>query len=544
MKQEKRFLVTFTFVTLPLISFVSFLQAQHHSAPGGEMPPMLLSGLGTHSHPINTHHLEAQKFFDQGLVSLFGFNRYEALRSFRRASEIDPSALMPYWGMAMAQGPHINMDLDGDVQMKESCQAAASGQKLTTETSERERAYLDAVAARCPEYQPAAYQKAMRELVQKYPDDLDAAVLYAESLMIPTRWKWWGRDGKPAEGMEEAVAVLEGVMRRDPNHPGANHFYIHSIEMSPWPERGIPSAQRLMGAVPAAGHLVHMPGHIWMRVGEYELAADINVHAASVDQDYMQVTGVSGSAYAGYYVHNLHFVVYGRSMQGRKEDTIAAARKLAAVASPYVGVMPMMVDAFIPAPLFALMRYQEWDQILGMPSPAEELKASKSLWHWGRAVAFAAKGKHAEALAEKQSFERARQVVQPDWIWLNNKARDILAIAAALLDARLAASDPAAIVHWQRAVAAEDALTYDEPPPWFYPVRESLGGALLRAGKPAEAEAIFREGLQHTPRNGRMLFGLMESLRAQGRMEAFQMVQKEFEAAWKNSDITLRLEDL
>jgi tetratricopeptide (TPR) repeat protein len=410
--------------------------------------------------------------------------------------------------------------------------------------SERERGYIDAVAARCPEYRPADYIRVMKELTQKYPDDLDAATFYAESLMVPVRWKWWLPDGTPAEGMDEAVMVLEAVLRRDPDHPGANHFYIHAVEMSPSPERAIPSAQRLMGVVPAAGHLVHMPGHIWLLMGDYELAAEVNENAAERDREYMRLTGVSGSSYSGYYIHNLHFIAYARQMQGRMTDAIRSAETMSVTTSPLVKEMPMMVDAFVSAPLFALLRFQQWDSLLALKAPDPQLVSSVSLWHFGRAIAFTAKGKRQDALQEKHLFEAARRAVPKDWLWLNNKASDILDLASAILDARIADNDHAAIPYWERAVALEDALVYDEPPPWFYPVRESLGGVLLRAGMAAQAESVFREGLRRRPRNGRMLFGLMKSLEAQQKMDSAAMVQKEFETAWKSADTILLVEYL
>ena len=526
------------------VSLLHSAAAQHQHESESEKPPMLLSGLGTHSHPITTQNPEAQKFFDQGLSLLYGFNRYEALRSFRRAAELDPEALMPYWGMAMAQGPYINIDLDGGIQMKESCEAVQAGLALRTHGSERERGYIDAVASRCPDYRPTDYIRVMKELAQRYPDDLDAATLYADSLMVPVRWKWWLPDGTPAEGMDDAVKVLEGVLRRDPDHPGANHYYIHAVEMSPNPERAIPSAQRLMGVVPAAGHLVHMPGHIWLLVGDYELAAEVNENAAERDREYMKLTGVYGSSYTGYYIHNLHFIAYARQMQGRMTDAIRSAETISESTSPLVKEMPMMVDAFVSAPLFALLRFQQWDALLALNAPDPQLVSSTALWHFGRAIAFTAKGKRQDALQEKNVFEAARSMIPKDWLWLNNKASDILALASAILDARMAENDRASIPYWERAVALEDTLVYDEPPPWFYPVRESLGGALLRAGMAVQAEAVLREGLRRRPRNGRMLFGLMKSLEAQQKMDAAAMVQKEFESAWKNADTILRVEYL
>ena len=287
-----------------------------------------------------------------------------------------------------------------------------------------------------------------------------------------------------------------------------------------------------------------MPGHIWLLVGDYELAAEVNENAAERDREYMKLTGVSGSSYAGYYIHNLHFIAYARQMQGRMTDAIRSAETISVSTSPLVKEMPMMVDAFVSAPLFALLRFQQWDALLALKAPDPQLVSSAALWHFGRAIAFTAKGKRQDALQEKNAFEAARRAVPKDWLWLNNKASDILDLASAILDARMADNDRASIPYWERAVALEDALVYDEPPPWFYPVRESLGGALLRAGMAAQAEAVFREGLRRRPRNGRMLFGLMKSLEAQQKMDAAAMVQKEFESAWKSADTILRVEYL
>jgi tetratricopeptide (TPR) repeat protein len=529
---------------IPLVWLLPFFAlAQHHPAPPGEKPPMLLPGLGIHTHPIATNNPDAQKFFDQGLRLLYGFNRYESLRSFRRAAELDPGALMPRWGMAMATGPHINMDIDGDTDMKVSCEAVEKELALREKAPEHERAWIDAVAARCPEYKPGEYIRAMLELSRAYPDDLDAATLYAESLMIPVRWRWFTADGTPAEGTEETIRVLEAVMRRNPEHPGANHFYIHAVEASPSPERAIPSAQRLMGVVPGAGHLVHMPAHIWLILGDFEMAAAVNERAAEVDREYMKATGVTASPYAGYYAHNLQFIAYARQMQGRWQDAARAAETLASAAAPHIEAMATMVDAIAPAPLFAMLRFGRWDDVLAVKAPDPRLPANTALWHFARATALIKKGRRAETLKEQGLFEAARRKTPPDWLWLNNKASDVLAVAASCLEARLAGSPPAAVAHWRRAVELQDALVYDEPPPWFYPVRESLGAALLGAGQAAEAEAVFREGLRRGPRNGRMVFGLLESLKAQNKTVAAGWVQGEFTRAWEKADTELRMED-
>lgn len=497
----------------------------------------LLAGMGTHAHPIATANPQAQKYFDQGFTLLYGFNRYEALRSFRKAAELDPASPMPLWGIAMALGPHINMDMDGDLNVPEGCSALRKAAAL--KASAYERAYVDAALSRCPEYRADGYIAAMRALYERYPDDQDAATLYAESLMIPARWNWWRADGTPAPGMAEAVSVLELVMRRATNHPGANHFYIHAVEMSPSPERAIPASQRLMGIVPAAGHLVHMPGHIWLRLGEWDTAAAVNERAAQVDREYFARTGVQ-SGYLGYYLHNLQFIAYARAMQGRSREAVAAADTLVKEAGPMIAAMPEMVDAIAPYPIFLRVRFQRWADVLALSKPGEKLLATTALWHWARAHAHAAQGDRPAALVEAGLFRAAKAKVGPEYPWLINKAAQVLAVADAALEARLAGS----VEHWRKAVEWQDALGYDEPPPWFMPLRESLGGALLRAGDAAAAEAVFREGLRRTPHNGRMLFGLMKALEAAGKNEAAEMVRREFERDWTAADTALDVKDL
>lgn len=518
--------------------------AQEHShAPGDEKPVALYTGLGVWHHPIRTSNADAQEFFDQGLALMYGFNRYEALRSFRRAAELDPSAAMPYWGMAMAQGPYINMDGDAEYNMKASCAAAEAGLKLTS-APEHEQAYVHAVATRCPEYQPQAYSDAMRALAVRWPDDPDALTLYAESLMIPVRWHWYANDGTPAAGVTEAERTLEEVMRRWPDHPGANHLYIHAVESSRTPERAIPSAQRLMGIMPWAGHMVHMPGHIWLVVGDYEMAASVNERAVEVDREYLAQTQVTHSGYSAYYVHNLHFIAYARWMQGRMADGLRAANEIVAALTPLEETMPEMADAFNSVAIFGRVRFRDWDGVLKIPQPKESQHASLAIWRYARAVAFAARGERTAARQEQAALAAIRASFPADAYFGYNKAADVLGLALEIVEARLAAAPAEAIPHWQRAVAIQDAFNYDEPPDWYYPVRESLGAALLLAGKPVEAESAFREGVKRSPRNGRMLFGLMESLRAQGKDDDAAWVEREFEAAWAKADIKLKLEEM
>jgi tetratricopeptide (TPR) repeat protein len=517
--------------------------AQHQMAPQPEKPVTLLAGLGIWRHPIQTKDAEAQKYFDQGLTLLYGFNRYESLRSFRKASELDPGAAMAFWGMAMAQGPYINMDGDPTFDQKASCAAVEAGLKITTAPA-RERAYLEAAATRCPEERPQAYVDSMRALAARFPDDLDAATLFAESLMVPVRWHWYTSDGTPAAGMAEAERTLEGVLRRWPDHPGANHYYIHAVESSRTPERGIPSAQRLMGVVPEAGHIVHMPGHIWLAVGDFEMAAVVNERAAEVDRQYFAATNVTAGSYGMYYAHNLHFIAYARWMQGRGADGIRAANTLAAVMAPMAEAMPEMVDSFQAVTVFGRVRFGSWEAILQLRPPSDKMPLTSATFRYARCLALQASGDHAGALREQGAFEIFRARATPDAMWGNNRAAPVLAVASEVLAARVATSAPEALPHWEHAVAMQDALVYDEPPAWYYPVRESWGAALLRAGKAAEAETIFREGLKRSPRNGRILFGLMESLRAQGKTEAADRVQKEFEASWAKADVKLSMAEM
>ncbi len=526
-----------------MLSFSLSLALAQHRGPASENPVVLYKGLGIWHHPIHTSNAEAQQFFDQGLALLYGFNRYEALRSFRKAAEIDSSAAMAYWGMAMAQGPYINMDGDAEFNMPASCEAAASGLKISG-VPERERAYLQAVATRCPDYQPQAYVAAMRVLASRWPDDLDALTFYAESLMVPVRWHWYSADGTPAPGMPEAEHALEEVLRRWPDHPGANHLYIHAVESSRTPERAVASAQRLMGLMPAAGHIVHMPGHIWLVLGDWEMAATVNERAVAMDREYISRSQVTSSGYGTYYVHNLHFVAYARWMQGRKSDGLRASAEMAAAMAPMVEAMPEMADVFNAITVFGLVRFRDWDSILQMPSPKDKLPMSQATWRYARTLAFAGRGDRSAATREQSAFGTIRGQVPRAAAWSTNKANNVLAVASAVLAARLAPSPAEAVPHWRQAVDLQDALSYDEPPAWYYPVRESLGAALLLAGKPAEAEAVFREGARRGPRNGRMLFGLMESLRAQGRTEDADFVKREFESAWAKADVKLRIDEL
>jgi tetratricopeptide (TPR) repeat protein len=532
-----------TIAAFAISCWIGLAQHLHHQPSQNENPVSLYPGLGTWTHPIRTRSAEAQKYFDQGLTLFYGFNRYEALRSFRKVLELDPSAAMGQWGVAMALGPHINMDMSSGVNMKLSCDALNAGLGITDITA-TERVWLEAAAARCPDYsQPQNYVAAMRVVAERLPDDPDAQTLLAESLLVPVRWRWYSPRGQPADGVEEAERVLEGVLRRYPNHPGANHFYIHVVESSPTPERAVPSAQRLMGIVPRAGHMVHMPGHIWLALGEYDYAAAVNERTAQVDREYFASTGVINGGYYDSYLHNLLFVVYARAMQGRIAETRKAIDAIREAMSPIAQSMPEMVGLFGVYVSMIEMRMGMWDDLLAAQQPNGENPFIAGMWHYGRALALGDKGRLIEAGEQRQHFEQLRKKMDGNLPWGADKLDDVMELAAASLDARLETDPEAAVAKWRRAVDLQDRLRYFEPPPWCYPVRESLGAALLISGDAAAAETVFRDGLRRSPNNGRMLFGLRESLKAQHKSDGLVWVEREFQRAWKDADLQLRLKD-
>jgi tetratricopeptide (TPR) repeat protein len=517
--------------------------------------PVLMSGLGEHHHTISTNNPEAQQFFDQGLSLLFAFNHEESVRAFRRASELDPQSAMAFWGIALALGPCINLDVDPPHE-KAAYEAVQRALSLSPLATERERAYIQALSKRYSLEQNVdlrkldfQYANAMRELHQHYPDDLDAAALYAESLMDLHPWKQWTLDGRPTEATEEILAVLESVLRRDPNHIGANHYYVHATESSPHPDWALPSAKRLETLAPAAGHLVHMPAHTYMRVGDYAAAARSNALGAEADRAYFRQSNTWGSMYdMMYYCHNLHFLAASSSMVGDFAHAKQAADEVASHARSMLHDMPM-AETYVPYPIFILVRFHHWDDVLALPAPSPSLAMTDAFWHFARGSAFAAKGQIVNAGTERQMVAKALKETPAgaEFSFYFNKAQRFLDLASNILDARIAAAKgdfAQAISFWEKAVEVQDKLYYGEPPEWFYPVRESLGGALLLSGQPERAEAVFRADLEKNPRNPRSLFGLLNALQAQKKHDAAEVVRREFDAAWKDADMTLTPNDL
>jgi len=540
-------------VALTLACPAASAQHRHAAAPAADV--RLMEGLGEFRLPVRTSVPEAQRFFDQGVILVYGFNHDEAARAFRRAAELDPQMAMAQWGLALALGPNYNETSIPPERMKAAHEAVRRGLALAAGGPAHEREYLEALSKRFSADPAAdqkrlwaAYRDAMAELARRYPDDAEAATLWADAAMVINAWRLFDGAGRPAEGTEEIIGALEAVLRRAPEHIGAHHLYIHAVEASPAPERGLLSADRLAALSPAAGHLVHMPAHIYMRTGDYERAAASNEWAAKADQAYLDSGGRRGIYTAAYYSHNLHFLAAAYAMQGDYAGATAAARRLEANVSPYLREMPFF-ESFMPTGYLISVRFGRWDDVLKAPEPpTASAPVSNAFWHWARGMALAGTGKTAEAEAALNSFRSKSAAVPPGTGYGQNTTGAVFKIAELFLDARLAAArgDRKAAVNFLRqAVAAEDALAYDEPPGWYHPLsRESLGGALMLDKQYAEAEAVFREDLRRNRRNGRSLFGLAESLRAQGREREAELVRREFERAWKNADTPLRIEDL
>jgi tetratricopeptide (TPR) repeat protein len=518
-----------------------------HAAPAKPKSATLMTGYGNWHHPVSTKDAQAQAFFDQGLRLIYAFNHDEAARSFQRAAELDPQLAMAYWGVAEAVGPNYN-DPASQERFAQAHTAIAKAEKLAADASESDKAYIAALAKRFPadpksDLHAAAEQSrdAMRDVVKRFPDDLDAATLLAEAGMNLHPWGLWRADGTPEQGTEEIVATLESVIRREPNHLGAIHYYIHTVEASNSPERALAGANRLAQLAPAAGHIVHMPAHIYIRTGDYQAALQTNQKAALVDQAYIKTGGAAEGIYSMmYYSHNLHFIAMAAAMNGNYLESRRGAQLLAANVGPHVKEMPPL-GGFMTVPLAVEVRFHKWNEILKTPQPDPAMQTATLFWHFARGLALAATGKLDEAEAEHKIVAEAEEKTPPDAIFqmpINNKTKDILKIAENVLGAKisLAKNDMDATVNQLRAaVATQDLLKYDEPQDWFYPVRESLGAVLLKIGDNAGAEEVFRGDLERNPRNPRSLFGLEQALKAMDKAYDAGFVRKQFDASWKGA---------
>ena len=545
-----------TLVTLLVASSPAFSSPapQHdHAAASGASTVCTAKGFGKVHHPVKTSNPQAQRLFEQAMALDYGFNHGQAEQCFREAARLDPNMPMAYWGIALVLGTNYNMPVD-DAREKLAYENVQKALALSANGPHNERDYIQALAKRYtgephPDYDrlEAAYHEAMREVYRSYPDDLDAATLFAESGMNLHPWQLYDRAGQPAPGTDEIVTVLESVLKRDPNHVGANHFYIHAVEASTHPEAALPSAQRLAALAPASGHLVHMPSHIYIRTGDHESGERTNVAAVRVDDAYFAVAHPQGVYPLMYYTHNLHFIAAENAFMGNYSASLQAARRAQDHVAPSIKEMGML-DPFYSLPLQIMVRFHRWDDVMAVPQPEPSQPVTTVEWHYARALAAVSNSKFDQAQTELAALRAASPAMAK--IPINTQgphnSEVIPQMMSEIVEAGLARAQrqpDAAIAHLQRAVSLEDTLDYDEPPDWLAPTRESLGAALLDAGKTAEAEAAFREDLKRNRRNPRSLFGLAETLKAEGKTTEAATVRQQFQRAWSKADTKLTLAD-
>jgi tetratricopeptide (TPR) repeat protein len=530
---------------------------QHDHAASGASIVCTANGFGKVHHPVKTSNPQAQRLFEQAMALDYGFNHGQAEQCFREAVRLDPNMPMAYWGIALVLGTNYNMPVD-DAREKLAYENVQKALALSANAPRNERDYIQALAKRYtgephPDYDrlEAAYHDAMREVYQSYPDDLDAATLFAESGMNLHPWQLYDLAGQPAPGTDEIVAVLESVLKRDPNHVGANHFYIHAVEASTHPEAALPSARRLAALAPASGHLVHMPSHIYIRTGDHESGEKTNVAAVRVDDAYFAVAHPQGIYPLMYYTHNLHFIAAENAFMGNYSASLQAAKRVQEQAAPHLkeqGMLAGMIDFYYSLPLQIMARFHRWNDVMAVPPPDASQPVTSVAWHYARALSAANTSKADQARNELAALNAAAPAMAK--ITTNttgpHNSEVIPQMMSEIVEARLANAQhqtDTAIAHLQRAVSLEDTLDYAEPPDWLAPTRESLGAALLQAGKAAQAEAIFREDLKRNPRNPRSLFGLAETLKAEGKTTEAATVRQQFQRAWSKADTKLALFD-
>jgi tetratricopeptide (TPR) repeat protein len=515
-------------------------------APTGELAPRL-QNLGKHTFPVRTNSRQAQLFINQGVNLAYGFNHAEAGRAFREAARLDPACAMAYWGQALVLGPNINVPMTPEDEPK-AYELAQKAVARKSKASAREQAYIGALAQRYSgkaedrAARDRAYADAMRDLARRYPNDLDAATMHAEALMDLRPWDYWRRDGQAYPGTREIVDSLEKVLAANPAHPGANHYYIHAMEA--WtPEKAEAAADRLLTLMPGAGHMVHMPSHIYQRVGRYADAVASNEAAVKADESYISQCRAQGLYPMVYYPHNIHFLWFAATAEGRSQVSIEAARKTAETVSDTMVDQVPLVAAFRVVPWYALTRFGKWDEMLAEPAPADRFLFLKGTWHYARGLAFLGKGQLDEAETELGALRRIAADRALEYsLFSPNTAAAILAVAPEVLAGELLARRKdydAAIGHLDRAVRLESGLVYTEPSETHYPARQALAAVLLAAGRAKEAETVYWEDLSRNPDNGWSLFGLAQALRTQGRADEAAAAQARFEKAWARADVKL-----
>lgn len=502
----------------------------------------LYTDLGSHHKRISTRVAATQQYFDQGLRLVYGFNHAEAIRSFTHAAELDPTCAMCYWGIALAHGPHVNAPMD-QASGVAAYAAVQNALALRSHATAQERAYIEALAQRYEADPPAdrarldaSYSRAMGQVAKTYPKDLDAATLYAESLMDLRPWNYWRPDGTPYPGTKEIVQQLERVLTRNPHHPGACHYYIHAVEAVN-PKAAVPCAERLARLMPGAGHLVHMPAHIFIRVGRWNDAVQANHHAIHADEEFIDGQRPMGVYPLAYYPHNIHFFAFASTMAGRSTQAIEAAKTLTSKVNLDAARQVGLLQEMLPYHALTLTTFGKWDEVLAAPLPPEDLRFSYAMASYARGVAHAAKGEWAEVQAALDAVT-AIDAATPE----GAEGKTALSIAVHALSGELATRRgdlDAGIDHFREAAKIEDGGLYFEPPKWYYPIRHSLGAALVKAGRSAEAEKVYREDLRRFPENGWSLFGLAQALRAQEKNTEAAAADARFRRAWTGADVTL-----
>ncbi|MBX3397013.1 MAG: hypothetical protein KF841_16785 [Phycisphaerae bacterium] len=512
-------------------------------------PPPLFEDIGHYARWVQTDVDEAKLYFNQGLTWAFAFNHDEAIRSFTEAARLDPNCAMAYWGIALCNGPHINNPVMMPDRSTAAWQAAQKALALIDRVSYPEAQLIKAVAARySPEHTDdrraldEAYASAMKEVYELDVNDADVGTLYAESLMDLQPWDLWAKDGSPKGRTEEIIAVLEHALRINPNHPGANHLYIHAVEASPNPERGIASADRLRDLVPISGHLVHMPSHIDVQVGEWAKASDTNERAIAADERYRRISPKQGF-YSVYMAHNRHFLAFSSMMEGRYALAIKAAREMIDSIPPeFIRDQGAFADPFMSIVFDVQKRFGRWDDILREPKPRGRLPISMVMYHFTRGVAHAAKGSVASARNEQKAMRAAVKKVPAGALTGINPAEKVLQIADKFLEGEILYRErklDEAFAVLREAVAIEDDLLYMEPPEWIQPVRHALGAFLTAEKQYAQAEQVYREDLKIWPENGWSLHGLAVCLKAQGKTAEAADVEARFAKAWSRADVSI-----
>lgn len=506
-----------------------------------------LKGLGDHHFDITTQNPESQYFFDQGLRLAYAFNHSEALRAFKEAARLDPNNAMAYWGWALVLGPNLNLPMIPDV-APQAHKAIQQAMLRKSDVSPREQAYIEALYRRYAK-EPGpdrkaldrAYAEAMAQVAKQYPDDLDAATLYAAAMMNMQPWDYWALDGSPKGNTMIILDLLQSVVDRDPRHVGALHYYLHTVEAR-HPERGEKYADMLTGLMPGAGHIVHMPSHIYMRLGRYADSYEANRRATEADEDYITQCRAQGLYPLGYYPHNLHFLTWAAMMQGRPDAALEGARKivdkipasLAADKNTWV-----LYETFLSQPMFVMVRFGMWNAVLSEPKPDVESLFMTGIWHYGRALAYVHTDRLAEAKQELPHITAARKEVKEEGYYVGfGSAVDLLTIAEEIVNGELdysAGETLTGLAHLERAVRIQDGLMYNEPPDWYFPVRHFLGAMLLDAGRPHEAEVVYAADLRQNPANGYALFGLKVALEQQNKMEDARMISEKLEVAWNQA---------